>query len=132
MFIVLYHNTNCWHLRSKQQMQYQFYKKINLQCYITNLSVWIFPNLKFQVLKNQIDVLESLVDPQSSTQWLFLNHGTLPRSKRNGESCTFFFFFSGDRRQLGGKDLEILTSKGIFMGFPSSLSDLSPLKAQVT
>ena len=38
-------------------------------------------------------------------------------------------FFFGDRRQLDGKDLEILTSKGIFMGFPSSLSDLSPLKA---
>ena len=77
-------------------------------------------------MKNQIDVLRSLVNLWSFAQWIFLDHGTLLRSEERVEAIPFFL--SGDGRQLDGISMKILTPKGVFIGFPNRLKWFKPFK----
>ena len=77
-------------------------------------------------MKNQINVIRSLVDPRSSTRWLFLDLDTLPIRGERVEAMVFLVSRGGS--QLYGKNIGTLRPKGVFIGFLKGLKWLEPIK----
>ena len=83
-------------------------------------------------LKMKIDVIESLLDPKSSTWWLkpWLWYTSIgEEGDEKVDAMTLFPFEDGI--QLYGKTMETLTLKKVFIGFLIGLKWLEPKKGLV-